>query len=73
MLQEGYRQRLIPTVKKTRRPGDPPALIAAAGKIRNEPGWYPCHQDIRNIIESVLAWKSKFPFEYQGSSAPSPL
>jgi UDP-glucose 4-epimerase len=38
MLQEGYRQRPDPHREKNRRPGDPPALIAAAGKIRNELG-----------------------------------
>jgi len=58
------------TVEKAQHPGDPPVLIDAAGKIRNELGWHPCYRGIRDIIESVRIWKSKFPFGYQGSNAP---
>ncbi|MFS8047608.1 UDP-glucose 4-epimerase GalE [Rhizobium sp. BR 314] len=39
-----------------RRAGDPPALVAAAGKAEAELGWVPRHSSIDRIIETALAW-----------------
>ena len=40
-----------------RRPGDPPALIARASRIREVLGWQPRHADLREIVQSALAWE----------------
>ena len=42
----------------SRRPGDPPALVAAADKARRELGWVPRRSSIDRIIETALAWHS---------------
>ena len=56
--------RPIHAVEKTRRPGDPPRLIAGSEKIRRELGWEPRFQDIRAIIQSAWAWHVKHPDGY---------
>jgi UDP-glucose 4-epimerase len=33
-----------------RRPGDPPALVADATRIRKVLGWCPQHNDLRKIV-----------------------
>ncbi len=45
--------------KSDRRPGDPPRLIAAAGKALNELGWNPQYADIEVIIEHAWNWHQK--------------
>ena len=40
----------------SRRPGDPPTLVAAAEKARRELGWVPRRSSIDRIIETALAW-----------------
>ena len=42
-----------------RRPGDPAATIAKAGRIRAELGWIPRHDDLREIVSQALAWERK--------------
>jgi UDP-glucose 4-epimerase len=54
----------IPVVEKPRRPGDPPRLIAASAKIKNELGWQPRFQDLNSIVESAWKWHQKFPNGY---------
>ena len=54
----------IPVVEKPRRPGDPPRLVAASGKIQQELGWTPQYQSIDRIIESAWAWHQKHPHGY---------
>ncbi|MFS8114978.1 UDP-glucose 4-epimerase GalE [Rhizobium jaguaris] len=46
----------LPVAYGPRRPGDPPALVAAAGKAEQELGWVPRHSDIDTIIDTALAW-----------------
>jgi UDP-glucose 4-epimerase len=41
------------------RQGDPPILVADAGKIRQVLGWAPDHDDLDVIIRSALAWEKK--------------
>ena len=55
----------IPVVEKPRRPGDPPRLIAASGKIKRELGWQPQFQDIEAIVASAWKWHQKFPRGYE--------
>ena len=42
-----------------RRPGDPPRLISDSTAARTHLGWFPKHDDIRDIIESAWAWRSR--------------
>lgn len=45
--------------KEERRPGDPPALIADAAKIREVLGWEPAYDDLDFIVKTALAWEAK--------------
>jgi UDP-glucose 4-epimerase len=54
----------IEVVEKARRPGDPPRLIAASEKIKNELGWKPQFQNLEAIIASAWKWHQKFPRGY---------
>jgi len=54
----------IPIKMGTRRPGDPPKLIAGSDKIRNELGWKPAFPDLPSIVESAWRWHQKFPNGY---------
>lgn len=42
-----------------RRPGDPPAIVAASTKIRSQLGWSPQHDDLDQIVAQALAWEAK--------------
>jgi UDP-glucose 4-epimerase len=42
-----------------RRAGDPPTLVARASRIRNTLGWQPQHDDLKEIVETSLAWERK--------------
>jgi len=42
-----------------RRAGDPPALIAAADRIRDVLRWTPRHQDLAGIVTTALAWEKR--------------
>ena len=57
--------RKIEVIKKPRRPGDPPRLIASSEKIKKELGWRPQFQSLEAIIESAWAWHQKFPSGYE--------
>jgi UDP-glucose 4-epimerase len=57
--------RKIDTIEKTRRPGDPPRLIASSEKIKKELGWRPQFESLDAIIESAWAWHQKFPDGYE--------
>lgn len=46
-------------VEEPRRAGDPPALIAAASKIRNTLGWQPQNDDLELIAQTALDWEKK--------------
>ncbi|MEW6054508.1 MAG: UDP-glucose 4-epimerase GalE [Nitrospirota bacterium] len=43
-----------------RRPGDPPALIADATRLRRELGWQPRHDDLEYIIRTAWEWEKKY-------------
>jgi UDP-glucose 4-epimerase len=40
-----------------RRPGDPPAIVAASDKIRTALGWKPVLDDLPTIVEHALTWE----------------
>jgi UDP-arabinose 4-epimerase len=46
----------LPVVYGPRRAGDPPALVAAAGKAEQELGWVSNQSGIDRIVETALAW-----------------
>ncbi len=44
---------------RARRPGDVPAMIAAADKIRETLAWEPRYDDIDTIVAHALAWETQ--------------
>ena len=42
-----------------RRPGDPPVLVAATGRIRARLGWQPKYDDLDLIVETALSWERR--------------
>ena len=48
-----------------RRPGDPAALVASAGRIENDLGWRPKRSDLRQIIETAWQWRRAHPEGYR--------
>jgi UDP-glucose 4-epimerase len=46
-------------IEEVRRPGDPPALIAGADKVREVLGWTPRYDDLEAIARSSLNWERK--------------
>lgn len=48
--------RTIPVRKSPPRPGDPPVLVADAGRARELLGWAPCCSDLETIIHSAWRW-----------------
>jgi UDP-glucose-4-epimerase GalE len=49
----------VPVQEGPRRAGDPPSLVAAAGKAQQILGWTPQHSSLDEIVESALAWHRK--------------
>jgi UDP-glucose 4-epimerase len=41
------------------RPGDPPVVIAAAGRIRRELGWLPEYDNLEVIVGQALRWEER--------------
>lgn len=54
----------IPALEKPRRAGDPPKLVAAADKAKNELGWKPRYPKLEDIISTAWAWHQKHPTGY---------
>lgn len=54
----------IPSEVGTKRPGDPPTLIASSDKIRRELGWSPTYDSLEDIISSAWAWHQQHPNGY---------
>jgi UDP-glucose 4-epimerase len=53
-----------PVKEGPRRPGDPPALVAAADKVRRELGWSPRYAELKPIIETAWNWHRRHPKGY---------
>jgi UDP-glucose 4-epimerase len=45
--------------EEPRRPGDPPELVAVAGRIRDVLGWRPRYDDLDTIVRTSLAWERR--------------
>ena len=54
----------IPAVMASRRPGDPPLLVADASRARRELDWTPRYADLRTIVETAWRWHSSHPCGY---------
>jgi len=54
----------IPVVEKPRRAGDPPRLVAAAGKAKSELGWNPKFPKLEQIVETAWRWHRRHPHGY---------
>ena len=54
----------IPALEKPRRPGDPPKLVAAAGKAISELGWKPKYPKLEDIVATAWNWHKKHPNGY---------
>jgi UDP-glucose 4-epimerase len=48
----------------SRRPGDPPVLVASSEKIQRELGWRPRYTDLRPIVETAWNWHRTHPRGY---------
>jgi UDP-arabinose 4-epimerase len=48
--------RRIDPVYEPRRPGDPPVLVADAGKARRVLGWEPVYYDVTTCLRTALYW-----------------
>jgi UDP-glucose 4-epimerase len=58
--------RAVPTVERPRRPGDPPALVAAAGRAATLLGWRASHSSLDEILSSAWRWHQAHPQGYRG-------
>jgi UDP-glucose 4-epimerase len=54
----------IPASEKPRRPGDPPRLVASAGKAVRELGWRPKFPKLEDIVATAWAWHKRHPTGY---------
>ena len=57
--------RRVPYRIAERRPGDPPALVAASARIMAASGWQPRRSTLDTIVETALAWRSAHPHGYR--------
>ncbi|MCL2418027.1 MAG: UDP-glucose 4-epimerase GalE [Conexibacteraceae bacterium] len=57
----------IAAVEAERRPGDPPQLVAAAQKIRDELGWAPKRPELTDMIADAWAFAQAHPHGYSAS------
>jgi UDP-arabinose 4-epimerase len=51
--------RPVPVVRRPRRAGDPPILVAAAGRARAVLGWQPSYTTIGEIVRTAWRWHSR--------------
>ena len=54
----------IPVIEKDRRPGDPPRLVASAGRAVAELGWAPRFPRLEQIVSTAWAWHVAHPGGY---------
>lgn len=50
----------FPVEEVSRRPGDPPALVADSTRIRRVLGWEPMYDDLEMIVAHALAWERAY-------------
>lgn len=57
--------RALPAVEQPRRPGDPPALVAAVGRAAAVLGWRPAQSSLDEILGSAWRWHQAHPRGYR--------
>ena len=50
----------VPVQELPRRPGDPPMIVSNPARLKARLGWTPEHDSLDEIVESALAWESRF-------------
>lgn len=55
----------IPAEVASRRPGDPPVLVADTTEVRRDLGWEPEHPNLSEIVESAWRWHRAQPDGYR--------
>lgn len=55
----------VPTIEQPRRPGDPPALVAAVGRAHDLLGWRATRSSLEEILESAWRWHRAHPHGYR--------
>jgi UDP-glucose 4-epimerase len=56
--------RPVPHRVGPRREGDPPVLVADAGRARDLLGWRPAYRDLGEIVATAWAWRQGHPSGY---------
>ena len=51
----------IAVKEASRRPGDPPSLVACSDKVQRELGWRPRYAELRPILETAWNWHRSHP------------
>jgi len=54
----------VPHAVGPRRAGDPPVLVADAGRAHEVLGWAPAHPDLGEIVATAWAWRRAHPSGY---------
>lgn len=55
----------VPVTERPRRPGDPPALVAAVDRARDVLGWRATRSGLDEIIQSAWRWHQAYPNGYR--------
>ena len=61
---EGVVGHSIASEEASRRPGDPPVLVASSERIMRELGWQPKFADLKDIIQTAWNWHQAHPEGY---------
>lgn len=56
---------VVPLRVGPRRPGDPPRLVAAAGRSREVLGFKPSYLELDEIVETAVRWRQRHPEGYR--------
>lgn len=56
----------VPATERPRRPGDPPALVAAVGRAKDVLGWRATQSSLDEILKSAWTWHQAHPHGYRG-------
>lgn len=56
--------RPVPHSIGPRRAGDPPVLVAASERLRQECGWSPRHAELDDIVRTAWTWREAHPKGY---------
>jgi UDP-glucose 4-epimerase len=59
----------VPRTNAPRRAGDPPALVAAAGRAKALLGWQPTWSDLETIVRTAAGWHRQIQAAQQQAEA----